>query len=129
MPAWIRWPQKEVIGEIQSDRTYARYPMGGGSPQPFASSYWPEADWIVGVTPDGRYGSAWRRPNGSIPCVVQRIDLVSGEATLWHTIQPEDATGMLGMTPLYRLGPSGVDAYAYGYRRYLQDLFLFEGLR
>jgi hypothetical protein len=128
IPMWIRWSQKEVIGENLSDHTYARYPLEGDPPQPFPASIWPEFDWIAGTTPDGRFGSVWRTPAGSIPCVVERIDLVTGERSPWRTIQPEDAAGMLGMGPIYRLRRSSLDAYAYSYKRYLQDLFLFEGL-
>jgi hypothetical protein len=128
IPMWIRWPQKEVVGETLSDHSYARYPLDGGSPQPFPASIWPDVDWAAGTTPDGRFGSVWRRPGGSIPCVVERIDLVTGARSPWRTIQPEDATGMLGMGPIYRLDRSDLDAYAYSYKRYLQDLFLFEGL-
>ena len=61
--------------------------------------------------------------------MVERIDLDTGQRTPWRTIQPEDATGILGMVPIYRLTRPDLDAYAYSYRRYLQDLFLFEGLR
>ena len=40
------------------------------------------------------------------------FDLDTGERSPWRTIQPEDATGMLGMTPMYRLDRSDLDAYA-----------------
>jgi hypothetical protein len=127
VPVCIRWPQQEVVGETLSDHTYARYPLDGGPPQPFPASIWPDFDWMWNATQDGRFGSVWRTPLGSIPCVVERIDLDTGLRMPWRTIQPEDATGMLGMSPVYRR--SELDAYAYSYRRYLQDLFLFEGLR
>jgi hypothetical protein len=64
-----------------------------------------------------------------IPGVAERLDLVTGERIPWRTFQPEDATGMLGMVPIYRFGHPALDVYAYRYSRHLQDLYLVEGLR
>jgi hypothetical protein len=64
-----------------------------------------------------------------IPSIVGRVNLVTGEWAHWHTIEPEDATGMMGMTPFFRFGRPSLDAYAHSYSRHLKDLYLFEGLR
>jgi hypothetical protein len=47
--------------------------------------------------------------------------------TPWRALQPDDLTGVPGLGPLAVSADGG--AYAYTYGRYLEDLYLVEGLR
>jgi eukaryotic-like serine/threonine-protein kinase len=66
------------------------------------------------------------RPQG-LPAKVFRLDLVTGERSLWKEIAPSDAAGVFGIEPI-RLTRDG-KAYVYSYRRLLTDLYLVEGLK
>jgi eukaryotic-like serine/threonine-protein kinase len=61
----------------------------------------------------------------SLPII--RVDLATGERSLHHTIRPADPGGIMDLSPM-KITPDG-QAYAYGYRRYLSDLFVVTGLR
>ena len=56
-----------------------------------------------------------------------RVDLSTGERTVHHTIRPADPGGIMDLSPT-KITPDG-QTYAYGYRRYLSDLFVVTGLR
>jgi serine/threonine protein kinase/Tol biopolymer transport system component len=56
-----------------------------------------------------------------------RVDLNTGDRTLHHTIRAVDPGGVMDLSPA-RITPDG-QIYAYGYRRYLSDLFVVTGLR
>ena len=64
---------------------------------------------------------------GGVPRRIERLDLSSGRRTPWKTLLPEDSTGVTGIEFVF-LTPDG-QGYAYGYGRYLQDLFVVGGLR
>jgi len=46
--------------------------------------------------------------------------------SLWQTLQPSDPAGIMDIYPV-KITPDG-ERYAYGYRRYLSDLFIVRGL-
>ena len=63
----------------------------------------------------------------TVPGRLDRLDLTTGRRTAWKTLMPEDPAGVVDVqrpvvTP-------DLSAYAYSYARYLQDLFLVDGLR
>jgi len=58
---------------------------------------------------------------------IVRVDLTTGERSPHHTIRPADPGGIMDLSPA-RITPDG-QTYAYGYRRYLSDLFVVTGLR
>jgi hypothetical protein len=123
---WIRWPQNEVVGIRTSDWTVARYPLDGGEPRPFPGSI-PRDLALYGLTsPDGRFGFLYRM---GLPVVFERIDLETGVRTPWRSFCPEDRTGLVGMSLVGFYPDRDIDAWAYGYTRRLENLYLFEGLR
>jgi hypothetical protein len=63
---------------------------------------------------------------GSVPAVIDRLDLTSGQRTLVHRLMPSDAAGVAHIWS-ETVTPDG-RGYAYTYGLYLQDLFLAEGL-
>jgi serine/threonine protein kinase/Tol biopolymer transport system component len=58
---------------------------------------------------------------------VMRIDITSGERREWVTIRPGDPAGILDVMPVH-ITPDG-QTYAYGYRRFLSDLFIATSLQ
>jgi hypothetical protein len=64
-----------------------------------------------------------------LPVVFERIDLDTGARTPWRSFCPEDRVGLVGMSPPLFYPDRDVDAWAYGYTRRLENLYLLEGLR
>ncbi|PYQ37007.1 MAG: hypothetical protein DMF55_02665 [Acidobacteria bacterium] len=62
-----------------------------------------------------------------LPMKVFRVDMTTGERTLWKELTPPDPAGVLTMGPIV-MTPDG-KSYVYSYRRTLDELFLVEGLR
>jgi len=123
---WIRWPQNEVVGVRVSDWTFARYPLGGGEPRPFPGAIPRDLALYPFTSPDGRFGYVYRM---GIPIEFERIDLETGVRTPWRSFAPEDRIGLVGMSPPGFYPDRDVDAWAYGYTRRLENLYLVEGLR
>ena len=66
------------------------------------------------------------KPEG-LPAKLFRLDLETGQRSLWKEIAPSDPAGVFGVDPI-RLTRDG-KAYVYSYRRLLTDLYLVEGLK
>jgi hypothetical protein len=79
---------------------------------------------VLAWTDDGK--GIFVAAQGRVTLDVNRIDLESGERTLHHTIRPADAAGVMDIQPV-KMTPDGRH-YAYGYRRYLSDLFVVHGM-
>ena len=89
---------------------------------------------VKGSLPDDRpvtWGadaqSLWIFRRGEIPAHIYKLDLNSGERTLWKTLVPPDAAGVVSVIE-FQITPTG-DAYAYGYTRQLSQLYLVSGLK
>ena len=65
--------------------------------------------------------------SGAVPIHIERLDLATGKRTPWKTLRPQDPAGvtMMGVVVV----SADEQAYAYRYGRYLQELYLIEGLR
>ena len=74
---------------------------------------------------DGRSLIVYR--GGELPAQVYRLEIATGHRTLWKQTMPPDPAGVEYVGPV--LPSSNDNAYAYGYRRLLSDLYLVEGLR
>jgi hypothetical protein len=105
------------------DGSLAWYPLAGGAPEPIAARV------PMGCAPI--VASANRRflfvGEGGVPGRIDRLDLATGQRTSWKTLRPEDPVGLFDVSD-FRVAPDG-QAYAYGYMRNLQDLYVVEGLR
>ena len=98
------------------------FPVDGGEPRlvPACTGEDVPIQWATGD--DALF--IYRR--GRIDVPIDRIDLTTGERTTWLNIHPPDPAGVLDIMPL-RITADGA-TYAYGYRRFLSDLYLVEGL-
>jgi hypothetical protein len=112
-----------VLGWSFIDGAIARFPLGGGEPRPLGRRVLPP-QFPSRAAADGR---SLFVDCGGVPRRIERLDLASGVRTPWKTLLPEDSAGVTGIESLV-LTPDG-QGYAYGYGRYLQDLFVVGGLR
>jgi hypothetical protein len=74
---------------------------------------------------DGRFLYIYK--GGELPAKVYRLEIASGNRTLWKQLMPPDPAGVEFVGPVLP-APDGT-SYVYGYRRLLSDLYLVEGLQ
>ena len=116
-------PDGRRVVALGPDALPALYPLAGG--EPVAIPGLGEDDVPMCWTPDGR--ELWVARYEDTPPRIERVDVASGRARLWHGLgrsAPGDLSGQ------YRIlvTPDG-KAYAYGYHRRLSDLYLMSPLR
>jgi len=99
------------------------YSLTGGAPKPIPGLS--ENDEVSRWTEDGRSLYVFR--HGELPAKVVRLNLATGIREPWKEILPNDAAGIVTITPIL-LTPDGND-YVYSYPRILSQLFLGEGLK
>jgi Tol biopolymer transport system component len=115
-------PDGTLVAARGPDLTMMLFPVAGGSPKPikgFATN-----DRPIRWSKDGSAVYAFSR--GDLPSKVHRIDLTSGERTLWTELSPSDPTGVEGLTGVRMTDDE--HGYAYSYSQRLNDLFVVEGL-
>jgi Tol biopolymer transport system component/predicted Ser/Thr protein kinase len=105
------------------DRRLMIYPTDPGEPRSIPGV--DVADVPIRWTPDGR--AIWVFKPNEVPTKIHRIDVTTGERTLWKQLTPPDAAGVLQMGPI--LMTADGKSYVYSYRRTLDELFLVEGLK
>jgi hypothetical protein len=113
---------ESVLGWSFIDGAIARFPLGGGEPRPVGRVLPPQHP--IRVSADGR---SLFVNCGGVPRRIERLDLSTGRRTAWKTLLPEDSAGVTLMEYVV-LTPDG-QGYAYGYGRFLSDLFVIGGLR
>ncbi len=93
-----------------------------------------EAHALPGATPedtpirwsaDGR--SLYLQRGSRAPARIDIIDVATGQRRLWKELTPPDPAGVSSMGPIVITADGS--AYAYSYRRLLDDLFAADGLR
>jgi len=123
----VGWPillsnsGKSAVALGSNDRVLL-FPLEGGEPRAVASCR--AGDVPIGFTPDD--AALWVYRRGRISVNIERAAIDSDNRTPWHTIQPSDPAGILDIFPVH-ITPDG-QTYAYGYRRFLSDLYIVSGL-
>jgi serine/threonine protein kinase/Tol biopolymer transport system component len=116
-------PDSQWIAGIGPDRKGYLYPVNGG-----------EARIIAGLNPgeqpitwssDGR--SLYIYQPGELPASVHRLDIQTGQRTLWKQLLPSDPAGVETIGPI--LMTPDAQTCIFGYHRMLADLYLVEGLK
>src|SRR5260370_12386142 len=64
---------------------------------------------------------------GELPARVYRLDIKTGQRTLWKELMPSDPAGVENIGPIY-MTPDAKTC-VFGYHRMLADLYLVEGLK
>ena len=115
-------PDGKAVAASGPDRRMMLFPVDGGAPIPL-NGFEP-SDRGIRWSPDGRHIFAFAR--GELPAKVYRVNVETGERTLWKELAPSDPTGVDGLTNMKM--PPKADAYSYGYSQRLNDLYVVEGL-
>src|ERR1039457_6693099 len=117
---WLSADGKLVLARGPEGK-YFVYTIAGGAPQPVPGLT--EADVLAQWSADGRAVLVYRR--AEIPCRLERVDLATGQRTLFKEFAPTDRTGLLSMREMFVTD----DLRSYAYTAYYQvsSLFVSEG--
>lgn len=118
------FPDGRFVAAAGADDKDALYPVAGGDPVVVRGAK--EGDLPVQWTADGR--ALYLQERGDWPKRVFRLDLATGRRELWKEIAPSDHAGLVPSNGRIRFTPNG-NAYAYGARYVLSQLYLAEGLK
>ena len=99
------------------------YPVEGGDARPIPG--FEEGEVPIAWTTDGK-AMFVTRP-GERPARNMRLDVTTGQRTLWKELMPLDSAGVQNIGPI-RITPDG-KSYVYGFQRRLSDLYVVEGLK
>ena len=116
-------PDGRWVAVKSGSQPYALYPVEGGERRLIPTLH-PHDDILPWTLENG---SLLVYQEGRIPSRIDRINLETGERTLWREIAPPDPTGVSSMRG-FRFTPDG-KGYGYTYTVQLDDLYLLEGLR
>ncbi|HXO36737.1 MAG TPA: protein kinase [Candidatus Acidoferrales bacterium] len=116
-------PDSQQIAAIGPDQKGYLYPVAGGEPQLVAGIS--QGEQPITWSADGR--SLYIYQPGELPARVYRLDVKSGQRTLWKELMPSDPAGVENIGPIY-MTPDAKSC-VFGYHRMLADLYLVEGLK
>jgi len=115
-------PDGESVVVRGPDGRLTRYQIAGGEGSPIAGER-PE-DFPIRFDESGE--SLYVMQIGFLPSPVYKINLATGERTLWRELSPSDPAGVFDVDKLFMTADGS--AYVYSYRRFLSDLFVVDGL-
>jgi dipeptidyl aminopeptidase/acylaminoacyl peptidase len=116
-------PDGQQVAVIGPDQRGYLYPAAGGEPR--AIQHLEPGEQPISWGADGHSLYIYRP--GELPAKVFRLDLQSGQRTLWKQLMPSDPAGVETIGPIL-ISPDGKTC-VYGYHRTLSDLYLVEGLK
>ena len=98
------------------------YPVNGGAPRTIPGD-------TTGMIPIrfGSDGTLYASHQNELPLRIFQINVTTGRQQVVTTLEPGDASGLIGISPV-ALSPDG-KSYAYSYRRTLSELYVVEGLK
>jgi Tol biopolymer transport system component/predicted Ser/Thr protein kinase len=116
-------PSGQSVAAVGPDGKGYIYPVASGEPRLIKGL--DDGEVPVGWTPDS--GELYVYRPSDLPARVYRLNLASGQRTLWKQLMPPDPAGVELVGPV--LISADGKAYVYGYRRMLSDLYLVDGLK
>lgn len=116
-------PNGEFVANFGPDRKLYLFPVPGGEPKLIPGGLPGEAP--TGWSADSR--SLYVMERGQVPANVFRVDLVTGQRSLWKSLEPADAAGIDTIGRVLLSADS--KSYVYSYVRTLSDLYLVKGLK
>jgi dipeptidyl aminopeptidase/acylaminoacyl peptidase len=121
--AFVISPDSQMVAGIGPDQKGYLYPVNGGEPRAIPGFNPGEQPITFGS--DG--GSLYVYQPGDLPARVDRLDLRTGQRTLWKLLMPSDPAGVETIGPI--LMTPDAKTCVFGYHRMLADLYLVEGLK
>jgi serine/threonine protein kinase/Tol biopolymer transport system component len=116
-------PDAQQIAAIGPDQKGYLYPVTGGDPHLIAG--FNQGEQPITWSADGH--SLYIYQPGELPARVYRLDVKTGQRTLWKELMPSDPAGVENIGPIY-MTPDAKTC-VFGYHRMLADLYLVEGLK
>ena len=116
-------PDSQSVAAIGPDQRDYLYPVNAGDPHLIPGAN--QGEQPITWSEDGR--SLYVYQPGELPAHVYRIDVSSGQRTLWKDLMPTDPAGVENIGPIL-LTPDAKTC-VFGYHRNLADLYLVEGLK
>src|SRR5271163_3627995 len=116
-------PDSQWVAGIGPDQKGYLYAVGGGEPRPLAGLN--PGEQPVTFSTDG--ASLYIYQPGELPARVIRLDVRTGQRTVWKELIPSDPAGVETIGPIL-ITPDGKTC-VFGYHRMLADLYLVEGLK
>ncbi len=116
-------PDSQLVAAIGPDQHGYLYPVNGGDPRQISGFV--QGEQPITWSSDGR--SLYVYQPGELPAHVYRIDIRSGQRSLWRDLMPTDPAGVENIGPI--LLTSDAQTCVFGYHRNLADLYLVEGLK
>ena len=122
--AFVISPDQQWVAGIGSDQKGYLYPVADGqSKRPIVGLKIGEQP-ITFTTDDN---SLYIYQPGELPAQVYRLDIRTGQRTLWKQLMPSDPAGVETIGPIV-MTPDAKTC-VFGYHRMLADLYLVEGLK
>ncbi|MGH9576017.1 MAG: TolB family protein, partial [Terriglobales bacterium] len=116
-------PDGHLVAAIGPDQNGYLYPVAGGEARPVPGLQ--KGEQPINWSADGRSLLIYRP--GELPARVFRLDLATGQRTLWRQLMPSDPAGVQTIGPI--LLTRDLKTCVYGYHRTLADLYLVEDLQ
>src|SRR5271167_4660640 len=116
-------PDSQWVAGIGPDQKGYLYPVGGGDPRVIPG--FNPGEQPITFSTDG--GSLYIYQPGELPAKVIRLDVHTGQRTLWKELMPTDPAGVETIGPI--LMTPDTKTCVFGYHRMLADLYLVEGLK
>jgi serine/threonine protein kinase len=116
-------PDGHVVAAIGPDQKGYLYPVAGGEARVVPGLQ--KGEQPINWSADGRSLLIYRP--GELPARVFRLDLATGQRTLWKQLMPSDPAGVQTIGPI--LLTRDLKTCVYGYHRTLADLYLVEDLQ
>lgn len=121
--AFVISPDSQWVAGIGPDQKGYLYPIAGGDPR-----------LIPGLNPGEQpitfntdSTSIYIYQPGELPAQVYRLDIKTGQRTLWKQLMPSDPAGVETIGPI--IMTPDAKTCVFGYHRMLADLYLVEGLK
>jgi serine/threonine protein kinase/Tol biopolymer transport system component len=121
--AFVISPDSQWVAGIGPDQKGYLYPVAGGEPRPISGLNPGEQP----ITFSADNNSLYIYQPGELPAQVLRLDIKTGQRTLWKQLMPSDPAGVETIGPI--IMTPDAKACVFGYHRMLADLYLVEGLK
>lgn len=116
-------PDSQMVAAVGPDQRSYLYPVNGGDPHLIPGVN--QGEQPINWSTDGHFLYVYQP--GELPAHVYKVDVNSGQRTLWKDLMPTDPAGVENIGPI--LITPDAKTCVFGYHRNLADLYLVEGLK